>query len=332
MAIERESDFEGLSTKEDFNRSLRHFQLVMDIVAEFDSSRNLADILNGYLADKEVQREQIKPILNSLLVDRYSYQFASHNLKENVEKFEPIVAEMKKWTAVDLIIAYYSPELGLSVINPKNEDHWKAIRVIKKHELLTLYCGAFGKAKVEKAFNVAIKSTIELLEGRKIKTPANLTGGAFKAPKEPKAKKAPRKTAAKKSSAKKASAPVAQAKPAVAEKQPSGRATMTPLYGIPVTNELFHNGNVEAWKKIIESYETYHQGLKVFVFYDGERINDINTLFKWGKVKRGTAIMVAVAGEVIRNVAKLQRYLRQGASPLFEAFLKGHPNQVLQLF
>ena len=30
---------------------------------------------------------------------------------------------------------------------------------------------------------------------------------------------------------------------------------MTPLYGVVVTNELFHNGNVEAWKKIIESYE-----------------------------------------------------------------------------
>jgi hypothetical protein len=107
---------------------------------------------------------------------------------------------------------------------------------------------------------------------------------------------------------------------------------MTPLYGITVTNELFHNGNVEAWKKIIESYETYHEGLKVFVFYDGERINDLNTLFKWGKVKRGTAIMIAVAGEDIRDVAKLQKYLRQGASHLFEAFLKGAPNKILQLF
>jgi len=70
----------------------------------------------------------------------------------------------------------------------------------------------------------------------------------------------------------------------------------------------------------------------VFVFYDGERINDLNTLFKWGKVKRGTAIMIAVAGENIRDVAKLQKYLRQGASHLFEAFLKGAPNKILQLF
>ncbi len=97
---------------------------------------------------------------------------------------------------------------------------------------------------------------------------------------------------------------------------------MTPMYSIPVTNELFHNGNVEAWKKIIQSYTTKYPGLEVYVFYEGERIHDINTLFKWGKVKHGSAIMISVAGDDIKDVAKLQRYLKQGASHMFEAFLK----------
>ncbi len=104
------------------------------------------------------------------------------------------------------------------------------------------------------------------------------------------------------------------------------------MYGIPVTNELFHNGNVEAWKKIIQSYTTKYPGLEVFVFYEGERIHDINTLFKWGKVKHGSAIMISIAGDDIRDVAKLQRYLKQGASHMFEAFLKAPVNTVLNLF
>jgi hypothetical protein len=125
-----------------------------------------------------------------------------------------------------------------------------------------------------------------------------------------------------------AAAPAAPAAPA------GGTATkkMTPMYSIPVTNELFHNGNVEAWKKIIQSYTTKYPGLEVYVFYEGERIHDINTLFKWGKVKHGSAILIAVAGADIRDVAKLQRYLRQGASQMFEAFLKAPVNAILSLF
>jgi hypothetical protein len=89
---------------------------------------------------------------------------------------------------------------------------------------------------------------------------------------------------------------------------------------------------VEAWKKIIQSYTTKYAGLDVYVFYEGERIHDINTLFKWGKVKHGSSIMISVAGDDIKDVAKLQRYLKQGASHMFEAFLKAPVNTVLNLF
>jgi hypothetical protein len=123
-----------------------------------------------------------------------------------------------------------------------------------------------------------------------------------------------------------AAAPPAPAAPSGAPKK------MTPMYSIPVTNELFHNGNVEAWKKIIQSYTTKYPGLEVYVFYEGERIHDINTLFKWGKVKHGSAIMIAVAGDDIKDVAKLQRYLKQGASHMFEAFLKAQVGAILNLF
>ncbi|MFP4638430.1 MAG: hypothetical protein ACLFM6_08315, partial [Spirochaetaceae bacterium] len=107
---------------------------------------------------------------------------------------------------------------------------------------------------------------------------------------------------------------------------------ITPKYSVLVTNELFHNGNVEAWKKIIESYKAKYPDLDVLIWYENERINDLNSLFKWGKVKHGTPIMFSVVGEDIKGVSKLQRYLYEGASPRFEAFLKGGVGRTLDLF
>jgi len=121
--------------------------------------------------------------------------------------------------------------------------------------------------------------------------------------------------------------PVKAAAPAI---KPGAR--MTPMYAVPVTNELFHNGNVEAWKRIIESYKAKHTDLDVLVYYDGERITNLNALFKWGKVKHGSVIQFAVTGDNICDVAKLQRYLAQGASLMYEAFLRGPVNGVLSLF
>jgi hypothetical protein len=112
----------------------------------------------------------------------------------------------------------------------------------------------------------------------------------------------------------------------------NGPVRMTPRYAVVVQNELFHNGNVEAWKRIIASYNAKYPNLKVYIYYDGEPILDINSLFKWGKVKHGSAIEFAVAGNDIKDVAKLQRYLAQGASHQFEAFLHGPVNTVLRLF
>jgi hypothetical protein len=107
---------------------------------------------------------------------------------------------------------------------------------------------------------------------------------------------------------------------------------MTPRYSVAVRNELFHNGNVEAWKRIIASYTAKYPDLQVYIYYEGERILDINALFTWGKVRHGSTVQFAVVGNGIRDVAKLQRYLAQGASPHFEAFLRGPVIAALKLF
>jgi len=150
-------------------------------------------------------------------------------------------------------------------------------------------------------------------------------------------KGAAQKPAAKSSITGKAPVKAASPAPAPAKQSasPAGNPSlrkMTPMISVQVTNELFHNGNVEAWKRIIASYQSKYPDLQIFVYYDGERITDINSLFKWGKVKHGSCIQFVVVGENIQDVAKLKRYFTQGASNMFEAFLQGAPGTILRLF
>ncbi|MGL4369455.1 MAG: hypothetical protein ACRCUT_07270, partial [Spirochaetota bacterium] len=113
---------------------------------------------------------------------------------------------------------------------------------------------------------------------------------------------------------------------------PAGKRSATPKYSVQVTNELFHNGNVEAWKRIIESYSHSYPGTEVVIFYENELINDINSLFKWGKVKHGGLIFFQIIGDNIKGVSKLQKYLFEGASKRYEQFLHGSVGSVLNLF
>ena len=362
-------EFERFSSREGFNRSLMHFKTVSSILGDFERSTNLADILNEMLTEKEIQQNQLAPIIFALLIDKYGYKSVSYNMEDSLTDFSHIMAETKKWNAVDLLLTYFHPELGLLIVNPKNKQNWEALNILKKNEIVTVYAGAFqhtADAKDVKLFELAASTIVEYLQGKKTSGSAKLKSGKYQY-KEPK----PRQTASEPPAKSRAprgggrakaapaqrgrqapvtaapsavsSGPVAQQQAPAASSAPaqaarpaadSGGAAkrMTPFYSVPVTNELFHNGNVEAWKKVIQSYQTKYPGLDVYIFYDGERIHDIHALFKWGKVKHGSTILFAVAGENIQDVAKLQRYLMQGASPRFEDFLRFPVNTVLKLF
>jgi hypothetical protein len=96
---------------------------------------------------------------------------------------------------------------------------------------------------------------------------------------------------------------------------------------VRVTNELFHSGNVEAWKRVIGDYEKAHPGCRVQVYYGGEPVRDMNALFTWGKAPWGSVIRFAVSppvpGDTVRDVAKLRRSLARASSRDFEALLGG---------
>jgi hypothetical protein len=323
-------NLEALSTRSGFNSAVRHIKKTMEIAANAEAG-NISDIIYE-MDDDELAGGKVALLLRMLLIDKLGYKTASKNLISTVDDVSVLAKEFGKWNGVDLVAAYYHPEMGILIANPKVAEELAAFGQLRKHELLVVYAGLQGKATDEncqKAANIALN----MFEGSKVTAPVALTKGKFTVKKISKPKAASEDKAAKTKTAKtKADTKKAATTQKAPVKPASGPAKMTPRYAVVVQNELFHNGNVEAWKRIIASYKAKHPNLEVFIYYETERILDINSLFKWGKVKHGSAIEFAVAGNEIQDVAKLQRYLAQGASHQFEAFLRGPVNTVLTLF
>jgi len=290
-----------LSSRAGFNTALHHFKTVTSYISDVEEGKNLADIINTSIEEQLLQRFQIRAIVNALLVDKFNYMFKSHNIENEVKDPEGIVEEISKWGNIQLILSYFHPHTGLSVINPKKTIAWENIIPLAKDELIVVYTGPSKDEIANTTLKSAISDFISLLYGKKIKTKNEYLGKIVEKKLE-----------------------------AIPTQAPKRRAT--PRYSVQVTNELFHNGNVEAWKKIIESYKTNYNDLDVLIWYENERINNINALFKWGKVKHGGIIFFSVVGDNIKDVSKLKRYLFEGASPRFEAFLKGGIGRTLDLF
>ena len=331
------ANLEILSTRTGFNSAVRHIKNTMEI-ASSAGANNLGDILHK-LDDEEMSSAKIALLLRMLLVEKLGYKTASTNLFSTVSDLERLADEFEKWNGIDLVAAYHHPELGLLVANPKVAEELADFGQMVEHELLVIYAGLQGKETdetCEKAANIALR----MFEGAKVTAPPAFTKGKFVVKKVAKPKKAEaskRAAKAKPAAKAKAAATPRKAAPVIKAAAPqaksaAGPVRMTPKYAVVVQNELFHNGNVEAWKRIIASFRAKHPDLQVYIYYEKERILDINSLFKWGKVKHGSAIEFAVAGNDIQDVAKLQRYLAQGASHQFEAFLRGPVNTVLNLF
>jgi len=327
-------NLEVLSTRSGFNSAVRHIKKTMEIASR--TGANIGDILFEMGDDEEITSAKVGMLLRMLLVDKLGYKTASANLEAATGNFSVLAKEFGKWNGVDLVAAYHHPELGLLVANPKITEELAEFGELRKRELLVVYAGLHGKETDENCQKAA-ELALKVFEGSKVTPPSVLTRGSFTAKKVAKPKKVAVSKPVKVKAAK-AKPGVKQAAPAVVKaaapqvKPAAGHAKMTPRYAVVVQNELFHNGNVEAWKRIVASYKATHPDLDVFIYYENERILDINSLFKWGKVKHGSAIEFAVAGSDIKDVAKLQRYLAQGASHMFEAFLRGPVNAVLKLF
>ena len=350
------TNLEVLSTRTGFNSAVRHMNKTIEISGALGSN-NLGDLLYER-GDENLSGERGALLLRMLLADKLGYKSASVNLESVTSDLPALASEFEKWKGMDLVAAYHHPDLGLLIANPKIADELANFGMLRKRELLVLYAGK-GSTAADEECQKAAELAVTFFEGKKNKVPPEFLKGSF-SPKrlkkteedeEPvKAKAAPKAAKAGKAAAKPARGGARPAKAAAAaEPKESARVApptvtaaapaiskgpvrMTPMYSVLVANELFHNGNVEAWKRIVASYNAKYPSLQVYIYYEGERILDINSLFKWGKVKHGSTIQFAVSGNDIKDVAKLQRYLVQGASHQFEAFLHGPVNSVLKLF
>ncbi|MEI6873664.1 MAG: hypothetical protein WCL50_00885 [Spirochaetota bacterium] len=348
------SHFEVLGDRVGFNATVRHIKATVGIIDRVSEKENLADILGELLEEKTLTKDSLLPIVSMVLGEKFPYRALSSNLLSTSGDIPAIASELATWNGVDLVVVYHHPDLGVVVVNPKNQAAIASIDRVNRAELLVVWAGCFAKGGDAAMLDAAAGAVFDLFSGKTVKAKPDFLKGecvykqpriaGVPAPKKvavPKAAAAKAKPSAAKAKGGKAQVAAADTEPAplpehkasvVAELAIKPGTRMTPMYSVLVTNELFHNGNVEAWKKIIDSYKTKHPSLEVLVYYDGERITNLNALFKWGKVKHGSMIQFAIAGEEISDVAKLQRYLSQGASNLFEAFLKGPVNAVLTLF
>ena len=311
-----ETTYYSLASKSSFNKALRHFFAVNDAVGEIESRSNLADYINDLLDDEELHPDQILPIIGAVVRDKFEYSYYSYSVPKTVTEFQKVQDELNKWNTLDMLIIYFSPDGKRFVINPKNLDSWERCREIHKDQLLVIYT-KFLKEKNNKLEEEASKTFMDLFADKDVFINKSFIDQSIV--NRPAA--APQKAVKASASGAPAAAPVKAKK-----------ISITPKYGVIVSNELFHNGNVEAWKKILESYEVKYPDLKVHVMFGGEVINDINSLFKWGKVKHGDSIYFQVSGENILGVSKLQKYLYEGASQRYEQFLKLGVGRVLNIF
>jgi len=298
-----ETTYYSLASKNNFNKALRHFFSVNDVVDDIEKRKNIADVINAELDNEEIFQDQILPIIGAVLRDKYAYTCKSVNLPASVSDFEKIVTETLKWTAVDVCVVYFAPDGKIFVINLKNAAHWNRVRELAKDQLIVIYA-KYRKGDDKKIETDIIAAVEEMLLGKDVFINKAFIDQSVSAP--------------------------AQSTPSAAAQSASKK--ITPKYAVTVSNELFHNGNVEAWKKIIESFNEKYPDLQVHIFHKGEVVNNINSLFKWGKVKHDDSIFFQVSGEDIKGVSKLQKYLYEGASQRFEQFLKIGAGKVLNLF
>jgi hypothetical protein len=288
-----------LSARAGFNSTVRYIKKTVRILEALETGKNLADILG----EPEYEGFSGLPLLRLLLLDKLGYRAVSANPAAAVG-LPSLAAEFAAWKAVDLVAACHDPGRGLLIANPKRAEHLAALGELRPRELLVIYAGNARTGASPELCLKAAQTAIALFCGALPDiSPELYQGGGL---------------------------------PDILPEHPVKPGRMTPLYSVPVTNELFHNGNVEAWKRIINGYHAKYPGLRVHIYYEGEHILNINSLFTWGKVKQGGSIQFAVSagssGRDIRDVSKLQRYLAQGAGREFEPFLRAPANGGIKLF
>jgi len=323
----RDNQLNLLASKAGYNLALRHFRTAQEFSGDVGDGFNIADALNLALESEKIQEFQVRPVVNILLAEKFGYAYKSENLKSKVDSIENLAKVVGGWTNLQVVFVYTDANDGIHLLNPEDPVPWEEALPLSRDECITCYVGALSDVR-SGVIEAALDDAFNLLYGGKARSRAGYAASGnlkqfFEDGEEPVAEESAARSDAK---------PVEITQQPVSPPPSGGSKKLTAKIAVNVTNELFHNGNVEAWKRIIESYKLNYPNLDVLIWYEGERINDINALFKWGKVKHGVPIMYSVSGDNPKDISKLRKYLFEGASQRFEAFLHGGPGTILKLF
>ena len=102
---------------------------------------------------------------------------------------------------------------------------------------------------------------------------------------------------------------------------------------IVISNEELVHGNIEAWMNIIASYKERHPEHAVVIHYEGEPVNNLQTLFRKEQPnKEAFQLVVEAPDGFLKDVPKLFRLLVEGAGPNYRRFIEKELHKVLELF
>jgi len=268
---------------------------------ELSSGKNLADLVYNWDHGSANLKVKLPMLIRELLVDTFQYRFKSFNLPDSVPDLKSTFLKLTRLKEFNVVLAFTLSTSEIELSNPNNPDQIEISGRLLSRKLTVAYVKAKSEGNID--FESQILDDIQDALSKGL--PAH--DSKLSSEREPKVDHPPASGKAR-------------------------RRKVTPQYGVAVTNEFFHYGNVEAWHNIIESYHSSHPGTQVMIFHRGQRIYRIYSLFGWGKIKFGDAIFFSVAGNDLKDVAKLKKYFSVAASPRFQPFIKKNVNAPLKLF
>ncbi len=269
-------------------------ETLSEIEKHLKPAQNLANLFHELNLFARTHRRNLPSIIHSVLIQNRSCACLSFNLSQSVPRSQELYDNMNSKSGFDTVVAYHQSEWDIFLINPLEWQHWKVAGQLIPDSLMVVYTRSVPSRNRDREMDF-LKRFRSICDSRVSSETASAALGP----------------------------------PSLTELTPQ---QVTPRYAVPVTNEFFHYGNVEAWQNIIESYQKKHDDLKVHIFHRDKPIYQIRSLFKWGKVCVGDVIHFSVSGSEFKDMAKLKKYLTIGASSRFMPFIKKNVNSSLELF
>ena len=263
----------NFSTVEGFNSCVGYVKITGVVSRYVTLGCNFADIVDNF-SDK-LDSSQVSFLLSSILVDKFKYMYLSFNMTRKIANLSQVYSKLCKWNQFNTVVVYYHPQLGVIVLNPQDNRGWQNIEFVSS-EFVSIYTKPKQDLKKEQAYDYLV-DVKKVIEGDTTSDKSHYTGltSVVKNIKQVKMDLAKKQSAkVDKSSGspdepivvQRATSPqqarIAQAiehsvdkppeqtlekpvPPSTVQEKPKTRR-LTPKYSVQVSNELFHNGNVEA--------------------------------------------------------------------------------------